>query len=82
MITRHHKYLSVIGWYGAVAAIVGYFLINFAGVEVHSPLFLYLNLSAILSIAFDSLRHKAYASTSINLIVATLTVVSIVKFLF
>lgn len=82
MITHNHKYFGIVGWYGACAVIMAYLLINFCNVPVRSHLYLWLNLSGIVSVMIDGLYHKAYESVSVNVILGVITILSILKFLY
>ena len=77
MIIRHHKYVGIIGWYGVVAIIVAYLMINFFGVPVKSPLFLLVNLSGFIGIAVDATYHKAYPAIVVNIILGVITIVTL-----
>lgn len=67
------------GWYGVIAILVAYSLLNFGLVDIHSLLYQILNATGALGIAYDALKDKDYQPIVLNIIWALIALVAIVK---
>ncbi len=73
------KYISIIGWYGAVALIVAYGLISFNFVTSQGFLFQFLNLTGALGIVIHSFNRKEYPAVVLNIFWFIIAFVAILK---
>lgn len=67
------------GWYGVIAILVAYALLNFGIVDIHSLLYQVLNVTGALGIAYDALKDKDYQPVVLNTIWALIALFSIIK---
>lgn len=67
------------GWYGVIAILVAYTLLNFELTDSHSLLYQILNITGALGIAYDALKDKDYQPVVLNIIWALIALFSIIK---
>ena len=67
------------GWYGVIAILVAYALLNFGIFDIHSLLYQILNITGALGITYDALKDKDYQPVVLNIIWALIALFSIIK---
>ena len=60
--------IEIVGWYGAIAILLAYVLINFHVLETDSPAYILLNLTGSLGILINTYSKKSYPPAALNLI--------------
>lgn len=82
--TASSIFIEVAGWYGALAVIAAYILIQFSFFQTDNLYYQLLNLTGSIGIIADTIRKKDYQPFIINLIwllvAASAIVSSIVRF--
>lgn len=82
-MTRVNKTIvNIIGWYGAGANLLGYFLISFDYIEPRSVLFQVLNFSGSIGIILISWAKRAYQPLLLNAVFASITLIVLLKIAF
>jgi hypothetical protein len=62
---------EVVGWVGAVMVLVAYWLVTKFGT---SPLYHWLNLVGATGLLVNALHHRAFPSTTVNLVWAAIAI--------
>lgn len=75
------KLTEALGWYGVVAILLAYVLLNFEVVGVHSLAYQVLNLTGGLGIIIDAWKQKNYQPAVLNAIWAIVAVIAIINLL-
>ncbi len=76
-------FVEMVGWYGALAIIVAYALLQFGLFRVDNLLYQLLNLTGSIGIIVDTIRKKDYQPMVLNfiwLIVAAVAIVGSARF--
>jgi hypothetical protein len=71
-----------IGWYGVLAILIGYVLLNLSFFEAKNIFYQLLNFTGALAIVFSSLRKKDYPPVVLNLIWALVAFGILIKIIF
>ncbi len=58
---------NVLGWIGAFLLLLAYALISFKKLEADSMTYQWLNISASILLAINTLYHQAYPSSFVNI---------------
>jgi len=66
MIKRY--FFNLLGWYGVLAILVAYVLLNLSFFDVKNIIYQLLNFTGALAIVFSSLRKKDYPPVVLNLV--------------
>lgn len=75
---RHHA-LEMLGLYGAVAILGGYFLVSFSIISSQGLLYQILNLTGAVGILLDSRYHRAVPSEILNGVWALVALLALSK---
>jgi len=73
---------ELLGWYGVIAIVLGYLLINLSVVTVLNPYYQFLNLTGAIGIIISSSKKKDYQPLVINLIWALIGIIAIARIVF
>ena len=73
------KTVELIGWYGPLAILAGFALVSIGTIEGRSYTFQLLNLSGSVALAAISLAKKAYQPATLNIIMAGISVATIIS---
>jgi hypothetical protein len=65
---KNNLAVEIVGWYGAVAILVAYALINFGVIQTTSLIYIMLNLTGSLGIVLNAFTKKSYPPAALNLI--------------
>jgi len=71
-----------LGWYGVLAILVAYILLNLSFFEAKNIFYQLLNFTGALAIVFSSLRKRDYPPVVLNLIWALVAFGILVKLIF
>jgi hypothetical protein len=71
-----------IGWYGVLAILAAYILLNLSFFDAKNIFYQLLNFTGALAIVFSSLRKKDYPPVVLNLIWALVAFGILVKIIF
>lgn len=74
------RLIEFLGWYGAVAILVGFFLVTFSYILPQSHIYLFLNLTGAFGICIEALKKKAYPSVLLNGIYFLIAFVAIFRY--
>jgi hypothetical protein len=66
--------VNAVGWFGVIAILLAYTLLNVSVIEVHDHAYQLLNLAGALGILCSSLYDKDYQPAVLNLIWAIIAV--------
>jgi len=72
---------EILGWYGVVAIVTSYALMNFGVLSSNTLLYQLLNISGALGIVYDSFKDKDYQPVVLNIIWAIIALIAIIKIL-
>ncbi len=75
------KILQIYGWYGAIAILVGFFLISFNFITPNTLLYQSISLTGALGLALNALNKKDYPSGTLNIIYALIALIALIKVL-
>ncbi len=70
---------EIIGWYGVLAILTAYGLINFNILTSTNLIYQFLNLTGALAIVYISFKKKAYQPAILNIIWVLIAVVAIIR---
>jgi len=73
---------EIIGWYGAAAIVLAYFLVSFRILGAGSVIYQILNLSGAIGIVLVSLLKKAYQPAALNFIWTIIALIALIKIIF
>ena len=73
--------LEIYGWYGFVAVLVAYFLVNFRIISVISPIYIFLNITGAAGITIISFYKKVYQPAVLNLVWVAIALVALFSLL-
>jgi len=73
---------SILGWYGLVAVLIGYFLISLKIIEYSNLIYLILNITGSLGLGIISLKKKTWSLTFFYFIWAGIGLFSFIKISF
>ena len=73
---------EIIGWYGTLAILIAYGLVNFDLLTTKSLIYQLLNLTGAISIVYISFDKKNIQPAVLNIIWALIGLISIVKLIF
>ncbi len=74
--------LGLIGWYGAFAIILAYFLISFYFVKFDNILYQLLNLTGAASLLAETMSKKDYQPAAINVVWIIISVLALIRIVF
>lgn len=77
--TQKHFLIELFGWYGVLAIVSAYILLNFSFISERSYSYQLLNLTGALGIISVSLQDKEYQEVVLNIIWATVALIGIVS---
>ena len=72
---------EAVGWYGVLAILTAYGLLNFHYLSIESILFQLLNLSGAVGIIIDAYKNKNYQPIILNIVWGTIAIVAIIQIL-
>ena len=75
-----HRAATFAGWYGVIAVLLAYALLNFDMVGVGSMGYLLLNLTGALGILWEAFDRRDYPVSVLNLIWALIALYGIARF--
>lgn len=78
---KRNIFAEILGWYGVVAIVVAYALLNFGILSVGNIWYQILNGTGALGIVYDSFRDKDYQPVVLNIIWAVIALIAIVNIL-
>ena len=70
---------ETLGWYGVIAILSAYILVNFAIIKINNPLYLVLNITGSIGLIFDAWHQKNYQPVVLNIIWALVGLVGALK---
>lgn len=73
---------EIIGWYGAVAIVLAYFLNSFLIVQADSVTYQLLNFTGAIGIVAISLVKRAYQPAALNAIWTIIAAIALFKIIF
>jgi hypothetical protein len=76
------KLAEAFGWYGVVAIVSAYALINFNILSVNNIWYQTLNLTGALGIIFDAFNQRNWQPAVLNIIWAAIATIAIIKILW
>jgi chromate transport protein ChrA len=71
--------IETIGWYGPVALILAYALVNFDAIKADSYVFQLLNLTGAIAIIVISAAKRVYQSVVLNIFWSIIAIVALVR---
>jgi hypothetical protein len=74
-----HKVVNYFGWYGVMAILAAYALLNLNVITVHSYAYQLLNLSGALGVVIEALSKKDVQPAILNVIWACIALAIVVK---
>jgi hypothetical protein len=74
-----NKITEIIGWYGVVAILAGYALINFSILKPTSVWYLILNTTGAIGIIIDAVQDKNYQPVVLNIIWFFIALAAIIR---
>ena len=66
-----------LGWIGAFLLLLAYAMVSFKKVEADSQTYQWLNITASILLAINTLYHQAYPSSFVNIIWTVIALVAI-----
>lgn len=75
------KILQIYGWYGAVAILVGFFLISFNFITPNTLLYQSLSLTGALGLMLNAFNKKDYPAGTLNLAYTLIALIALLKVL-
>jgi len=72
---------NLFGWYGVLAILLAYILLNLSFFDVKNIIYQLLNFSGSLAIVFSSLRKKDYPPVVLNLVWGLMALVILIRLL-
>ena len=69
--------LNLLGWTGAFLLLLAYVLVSFKKIKPDSETYQWLNASASILLAINTLYHQAYPSSFVNIIWAVIAFIAI-----
>ncbi|MBU2592356.1 hypothetical protein KKD61_02765 [Patescibacteria group bacterium] len=79
MLTNSKIIEEVIGWYGTIAIVGAYALLNFNVISAGGMAYQLLNATGALGIVVSSFRKKAYQPGILNIIWTIIAITAIIK---
>jgi hypothetical protein len=79
---RKKVFFNLLGWYGILAILAAYVLLNLSFFDAKNIFYQLLNFTGALAIVFSSLRKKDYPPVVLNLIWALVAFGILVKMIF
>ena len=79
---RKKVFFNLLGWYGVLAILAAYVLLNLSFFDAKNIFYQLLNFTGALAIVFSSLRKKDYPPVVLNLIWALVAFGILVKMIF
>jgi hypothetical protein len=76
------QFIDLLGWYGALAIITGYFLVSFSYLESTSLYYQLLNATGAIGIVVISIYKKAYQPAVLNIVWVCIAVFAILGIMF
>lgn len=73
------RFYEIIGWYGAIALLVGYALISFSVIKADGLWYQLISVSGCAGIAGVSLSKKTYQPAALNLIMLFIGLVALAR---
>ena len=70
---------ELVGWYGAAAIILAYYLVSFGHISATGFLYHIMNATGAIGIVIISIRKNAWQPATLNLIWATIAVIVILR---
>jgi hypothetical protein len=64
--TSRFQIADLLGWYGALAVLLGFLLVNRSLVSVSSPLYVFLNLTGSAGLISEGLHKRDYPTIALN----------------
>lgn len=77
---KNERLVEFLGWYGAVAILVGFFLVTFCYISPQSQIYLFLNLTGAFGICVEAMKKRALPSVFLNGVYFIVAFVAIVKY--
>ena len=74
-----NKITETIGWYGVMAILAAYILINFSILKPTSIWYLMLNATGAIGIMIDAFQDKNYQPVVLNIIWLAIALIAITK---
>jgi hypothetical protein len=74
--------IEALGWYGALAILISFFLVSFGYVSPHSLPYLFGNLTGALGLMIEAKSRKAYPSIFLNIVYGLVALLAIVRFFY
>lgn len=74
--------IEALGWYGALAILICFFLVSFEYISPKSLPYLLGNLSGALGLIIEAKRRKAYPSIFLNIVYSLVAVFALVRFFY
>ncbi len=73
---------NILGWYGAIALLLGFGLISFHFLDANNPWYQLLNLTGGAGIVIVSLSRKAYPPAFLNTIWSVIALIALIRLFF
>lgn len=67
------------GWYGVVAVLAAYVLLNFGMLRAEDPWYLFLNATGAIGIAVDAYQQKNWQPLVLNLVWFAVAVIALFR---
>ncbi len=80
IISKRHTIIGALGWYGAAALLVAFFLVSNRIVDAGNGWYLFLSVTGALGLAVDSQYHKATPAALLNCVYALVGIVAFLRF--
>lgn len=77
-----NKLISLFGWYGVLAIVLAYTLLNFNIINSTNIMYQTLNITGALGIVTDSLNDKDYQPVVLNIIWMIVGIVALFNIVF
>lgn len=74
--------VEIVGWYGAAAIVLAYFLVSFSLIGAGSIIYQTLNFTGAIGIVLISFYKKIYQPVALNLIWTIIAVIALFKIIF
>ena len=74
--------IEALGWYGALAILISFFLVSFEYVSPHSLPYLLGNLSGAIGLIVEANARKAYPSIFLNVVYSLVAILALIKFFY
>lgn len=72
---------ELLGWYGLIVVLLGYFLVSFSILKAESVPYQLLNVTGATGLTVVSLAKRAYQLTIVNVVWGTIGLIALVKML-